>query len=195
MNTPTTMLFHKYRVASPFWLFVLSYAYWGTALFGLIYIEDISPLIVLSNMQTELSIYLTKQWIAWIDIPVSVDGAFLLFEHGLKLEIVNQCNGLAAFLLFFAATLAYPTHTRAIVRGAVLAYAVILAGNIARLCLITMHVVDNPQDFVFAHEVLGRYALALLTLIIFYRFVKNAPLDKRLNSISTIRSMKRTAVI
>ena len=96
------------RIATnPFWAYAFQYVFWALLLFGLIYIEDFSPLIVINNSQTDLSVFLTSQWISLFDIDININGALLTFEHDLKLLISNECNGLAAFLLTFSAILAY----------------------------------------------------------------------------------------
>ena len=164
--------------ASPFWLFVLRYVGLCVAFFALTYFEDYSPLIVVSNLHTELSVYLTAQWIDVFDIPVVMSGSSLHFQHGMVLHIVNQCNGLAAMLLFLAAAMAYPAEKKDIVRWSVLAYVLLLVANTIRLCWITYHVVDNPQDFEFVHEVLGRYGFAFVPLILFYFFTRNSVMEK-----------------
>lgn len=148
------------------------------ALFALTYFDGYSPLIVISNLQTELSVYLTAQWIDALEIPVVMNGSSLHFEHGMVLHIVNQCNGLAAILLFLAAAMAYPADKKDIVKWSVLAYVVLLVANTIRLCWITYHVVDNPQDFEFVHEVLGRYGFAFIPLILFYFFTQNSNMQK-----------------
>lgn len=148
------------------------------ALFALTYFDNYSPLIVVSNLQTELSVYLTTQFIDAFDIPVVMNGSSLHFQHGMVLHIVNECNGLAAMLLFLAGTMAYPASKKDIVKWSVLGYVLLLVANTIRLCLITYHVVDNPQDFEFVHEVLGRYGFALVSLVLFYFFIKYSAVVK-----------------
>lgn len=177
-SLPSTAV-QEHTTASPFWLFVFRYLGLCVALFGLTYFDAYSPLIVISNLQTELSVYLTALWIEALELPVAMNGSSLHFNHGMVLHIVKECNGLAAMLLFLAGTLAYPACRKDVVKWSVLAYVLILLANTVRLCWITYHVVDNPQDFEFVHEVLGRYGFALVPLVLFYFFVRYSAVVKK----------------
>lgn len=163
------------RIATnPFWAYAFQFVFWSLLLFGLIYIEDFSPLIVINNSQTDLSIFLTNQWISLFDIDININGALLTFEHDLKLLISNECNGLAAFLLSFAAILAYPTHIKTKIFWSFLAYFILLIANSIRLDWIAYHVINKPEDFKFLHEVVGRYIIASIPLLLFYIFSAKA---------------------
>ena len=178
MNSLPLTVVQERITASPFWLFVLRYIGLCVTFFALTYFDDYSPLIVVSNLQTELSVYLTTQFIDAFDIPVVMNGSSLHFQHGMVLHIVNECNGLAAMLLFLAGAMAYPAGKQAIVKWSVLGYVLLLVANTIRLCWITYHVVDKPQDFEFVHEVLGRYGFALVPLVLFYFFIKYSAVVK-----------------
>lgn len=160
----------KQQSISPMGWFILQYVFWGALLYGLIYFEDFSPLIVINNLQTDLSIFLTQLWINLFNIPVQISDATLTFTHGLELEIVNECNGLAVFLLFLAAVLSFPASRKVKLLWIIFAYFILLLANSIRLDWITYHVIDHPEDFIFVHEILGRYVIATIPLILFYFF-------------------------
>lgn len=157
-------------ITGSFRLFAFQFFFWALTLFGLIYFEQFSPFVFINQLQTNLSIFLTNQWISLFDINIDMKGALLTFDHDLKLKIVNECNGLAAFLLFLAAALSYPTTLKNKVLWSILAYFILLVSNSIRLDWIAYHSIENPEDFKFLHEVVGRYIIAMIPLVIFYIF-------------------------
>jgi len=152
------------------WGFILRYVFWTLLLYAVIYFENVSPLIFINTLQTDLSIYLTQLWISLFDMPIQMSGATLIYQHGLELEIVNECNGLAAFLFFMAAVLAYPAPIKIKIIWLILAYFILLIANTVRLDWILYHVIEHPEDFKFIHEVVGRYVIAAIPLVLFYFF-------------------------
>jgi len=160
----------KPQSINPMWNFVLRYVFWASLLYVAIYFENFSPLIFINTLQTDLSIYLTQLWIDLFDMPIQMSGAQLMYEHGLQLEIVNECNGLAAFLFFLAAVLSYPASIKVKFIWIIFSYFILLIANSIRLDWILYHVIEHPEDFVFIHEVVGRYIIAAIPLILFYFF-------------------------
>lgn len=171
-------MFSNRKSVSPMGWFTLRYTFWGPFLFGLLYFENFSPLIIFNEWQTALSVVITHHCITLFDIPVTMIGPKLFFDHGLRLTIVHECNAMAAFLLFLAAVLSYPAPKKMKVCWIFIGYGVLLLANTVRLVGITYHVVDSPENFVFLHEVVGRYAIAVIPLILFYFFSNRAPLRK-----------------
>lgn len=149
---------------------MLRYSFWAPFLFALIYFENFSPLIFINYLQTDLSIYFTQLWIDTADISIEMSGTTLIFPHGLRLEIVNECNGMAAFLLFLAAAIAYPVPKKDKFHWIIFAYLFLIAINFIRLDWIAYHVIKHPEDLKFVHEIVGRYAIAVITLLLFYIF-------------------------
>ena len=160
----------KHQTFSPVWGFVLRYVFWTSLLYLAIYFENFSPLLFINNLQTDLSIYLTQLWINFFDIPIQMSGATLVYTHGLKLEILNECNGLAAFLFFLAAVIAYPASKKDKFIWIIMAYFLLLIANTIRLDWILYHVIEHPEDFTFIHEVVGRYVISTIPLVLFYLF-------------------------
>jgi len=162
---------------SPVWGFVLRYAFWVSLLYLAIYFENFSPLIIMNTLQTDVSIYLTQLWIDLFDIPIQMSGGTLTYLHGLRLEIVNECNGLAAFLFFMAAVLSSPAPLKVKFIWIISSYFLLLAANSIRLDWILYHVIEYPEDFKFIHEVVGRYVIASIPLLLFYLYAHDAKIS------------------
>jgi len=160
----------KFQNINIVWKFGFIYVLITSFLFTLIYFEGISPFYLINELQTDLSVYLTELWINFYDIPIYLSGETVSYTHGLELKILNVCNGLAVYLFFLAAILAYPSSNKEKFYWAVLSYVVILIANTIRIDWILYHVIAYPEEFTFVHEVLGRYALATIPLIMFYLF-------------------------
>ena len=172
-------MYVKRDLLSPMGWFMLRYCFWAPLLFGLIYFEDFSPLIFINELQTHLNVFLMQQWIAFHTISVVMIDHDLFFAHGLHLTVVNECNVMAAFLLFAAAVLSYPTPGSNKIPYFLFGYVVLVVANTVRLVAITYYVIDHPQHFALLHEVVGRYAIAGIPLILFYFFSKHSPHRRR----------------
>ena len=140
---------------------------------GLFLIDYLSPFSFVNDLQTKVNIFLTKNWITYFDIPVKMDGAFITYEHPLKLEIVNECNGLVLYLLLASAYLSYPISILLKSYWIIFSYFIMLLFNTIRLDWIIYYSINNPQDFEFMHNTLGRYIFAIVPLILFYTFARN----------------------
>lgn len=152
-----------------FW-FVLRFAVWSLLLIGLIYFKDYSPFYFLNELQTDATIYMTDIWIKYFDIPVILAGNTVVFEHGLRLRILNECNGLTPFILYLAAILAYPTRYAIKTKWFIGGMIVLLTLNMVRIIMITLLVIVYPDSFDCAHNIVGRYSIGAITLYLFYFF-------------------------
>jgi exosortase/archaeosortase family protein len=170
----------KRLTISPMGWFTLQYLVWAPLLFGLIYFDNFSPFAFINEMQTHLNVFLLQQWISFHTIPVTMVDHDLFFAHGLHLTVVNDCNVMAAFLLFTAAVLSYPTPGSNKVPYIVFGYLILVVANTVRLVGITYYVIDHPEDFELLHEVVGRYMIAGIPLILFYFFSKHSPLRREI---------------
>ena len=164
------LLVSGYQTLHPLWGFVFRYLIWVTLLYTLLYFKNFSPFILINTLHTDLSIYLTGMWIEIFQIPIQISGATLIYEHGLKLEILDECNGLAPFLFYLAAILAYPAKVKDKAVWIVSGYLLLMIANAMRIDWILYHVIEHPEDFEFVHEVVGRYVMAAIPLILFYFF-------------------------
>ena len=152
-----------------FW-FVLRFAIWSLLLIGLIYFKEYSPLYFITELQTSATIYVTNFWVYHFEIPVTLAGNTVIFEHGLELMILNECNGLTPFILYLAAILAYPTRYAIKIKWFIGGMIVLLTLNMLRIILITLIVTVYPDSFDCAHNVVGRYSIGAITLYLFYFF-------------------------
>lgn len=152
-----------------FW-FVLRFIIWSLLLFGLIYFKDYSPFYFINELQTDATIFVTQLWISLFDIPVKLDGNIVIFEHGLRLLILNQCNGLTPFILYTAAMIAYPTRYSIKTKWFLGGMFLLLSLNMLRIIMITLVVVNFPDSFEWAHNIVGRYVIGIVTLYLFYFF-------------------------
>jgi len=152
-----------------FW-FVLRFAIWSLLLIGLIHFRDYSPFHFISVLQTDMTIAATEFWITSFHIPVTLMGNTVIFEHGLQLMILNECNGLTPFVLYLAAILAYPTRYADKVKWFIGGMVVLLTLNFVRIVLITLLVIVYPDSFEIAHNIVGRYSIGTITLYLFYIF-------------------------
>ena len=172
-------MYVKRNVLSPMGWFTLRYLFWAPFLFLVFYFESFSPLIFINQLQTDLSVFFMQQWISFHIIPVSMIGPDLFFDHGLHLTVVHECNGMAAFLLFLASVLSFPTPGTPKVFYAIVGYFIILFANMVRLIGITYYVIDHPESFALLHEVVGRYVIAGIPLVLFYFFSQHSPRRRR----------------
>ena len=164
--------------------FMLRYLFWSFILFSLLYFEGLSPFYFLNHLQTSLSIYLTQLWVELLHLPIQISNEVFTYSHGFKLTIIKECNGLIAFLLFTAAILSYPISWKRQFIWIVMAYFLLLLANTLRIDYIVYEIVENPQNFTFAHEVIGRYGITLYALLLFYIFVYFSPPCKAISLFS-----------
>lgn len=152
-----------------FW-FVLRFIIWSLLFFGLIYFKEYSPFYFINELQTDATILATDMWIYYFDIPVKLDGNIVIFEHGLRLLILNQCNGLTPFILYTAAMIAYPTRYSIKTKWFFGGMFLLLTLNMLRIIMITLVVIKYPDSFDWAHNIVGRYIIGITTLLLFYFF-------------------------
>ena len=63
------------------------YILWGSILFGLINIENFSPLFFLNNLQTDFTLILISYGLEFLNLPVKIQGDVMLFHNGAKIII------------------------------------------------------------------------------------------------------------
>ncbi len=152
--------------------YALRYAFWSLLFFALIYFEGFSPLFFFNQLQTELTSILTAFGISLSGLPIRMDAPLLLFESGTRLQILDSCNGLAPFLLYAAALLAYPAYNKQKLTGIVLGYLVLMLLNMARIMLILYEVSLDPANLTWTHDYVGRYGMGVMTLMLFWLFTE-----------------------
>jgi len=162
------------QTVSPFKKFVLYFSITLILLFLLLYFEHFSPLFFINQWQTDLTVYLTKTWIDFFNLPLFLNDATVYYQHGLELQILNDCNGLVPFLFTASALLAFPSSMNKKIYWLFISYLVILFINTIRIDAILYHVIAHPENFKFVHEIVGRYLMASVALLLFYFFSKKA---------------------
>ncbi len=150
--------------------FAIRYAVWVGALFFLLFFDGLSPLFIVNQLQTGLTIHITHLWVSIFDLPVHFQAESLLLDNGMHLKILHECNGLTPYLLLAAAILAYPTSLQSKALWLLIGYCAVLVINTLRMLFITLVVIDHPEQFHLVHDWIGRYSVALLTLGLFYLY-------------------------
>jgi len=160
----------RHQIQNPMWGFITRYIFWVLLLYVLVYFDAFSPLHVFNTLHTDISIYLTGLWIDAFDIPIEMSQATLIYTHGMQLKILDECNGVAGFLFFLAAIFAYPARKKVKITWIVVGYFIVMIANAIRIDWILYHTIYHPENFTFIHEVVGRYTMALIPLILFYLY-------------------------
>lgn len=154
--------------------YVVCYIIWVSVLFALIFFEGFSPFHIINELQTTMTLYLTHLWVDIFSIQVSIIGEKIIFEHGFKLLILNECNGMTPILLFTAGVLSYPTKYQFKIEWILGGYIILVIINMMRIYFITIWLLDNPESFHFMHNFIARYIVGAFTLLLFYLFTRNA---------------------
>lgn len=160
--------------------YTLKYILMGSMLFGLIYIENLSPLFFLNNLQTDLTIFLVSKGVDFFNLPIKMQESVMIFDNGAKIFIHYTCNGMTAVLLYTAGIIAYPTWFRNKAFWFITGYIFINILNLIRLLFVSYFVAINPDYFHWAHDYIGRYGMGIFTLFIFFIFTQYARLNKKI---------------
>ena len=150
--------------------YAIRFAFFAALLFSLVYFDGFSPLIFVSEAQTALTVFLTGKSIALFSLPVGMEGTRLVFAHGMRLSIFNECNGLASILLFSSAVLAFPTLPKQKFSWLLAGYTLLSLFNLIRIVATAYAVSYDPAAFWWSHDIAGRYGTGLITLTVFWRF-------------------------
>lgn len=148
--------------------FLLTYWLGIVLLFALFYWEA-SPLsLILNNLQTDVTAYLTS-----LTLPKEMmqeHKIFITSHYALVIE--KACNGMIPYLFFIASIIAFPSTLLHKVKWAVMGYFFISLMNIFRIWFVTQFVMQEKSNFSLAHDYLGNGLLILTGLILFTSFVK-----------------------
>ncbi|MDX1796909.1 MAG: hypothetical protein R3219_09300 [Hydrogenovibrio sp.] len=155
--------------------FSVRYGLWLSLFFGLVFFEPFSPLYLLNQAQTTLTIEVSRLWVGWLQLPVQIQDNTLVLASGMNLKILDACNGLTPFLLYLAGVLAYPTTWGHKAIWAGIGYLAIWVINTLRLIMVTLAVLENPESFHLVHDWIGRYGTGLLTLGLFFLYLQFVP--------------------
>ena len=161
--------------------YAVRYVVLAPLLFALFYFEGFSPLLFINALQTELTVLLTKAGITLFAMPIRMEGNTLAFGHGIRLYIVNACNGFASVLFFWSAVLAFPTRLKEKVLWLLVGYVVLSALNVVRILAVAYGMTLDPQSFAWSHDIVGRYGTGVFILLLFWLFTRGVEI-KRPNS-------------
>lgn len=161
--------------------YTLLYFLWVPILFGLVYIEDFSPLFFLNNLQTDLTTVLTTYGVEFFNLPIKMQGPLMLFDNGARLTIHYTCNVITPILLYTAAIISYPTWIKNKIIWLIGGYITLVALNLVRMLLVSYAVTLDPDYFHWTHNYIGRYGMGVLTLTIFFIFTQHVSAISRTN--------------
>ena len=159
--------------------YALRYFVLAPLCFALVYFEGLSPLHFVNELQTALTAHLTQAGIVLFAMPIRMEGNTLVFEHGMRLSIVNACNGLAPVLFFWSAVLAFPTRVKAKFSWLLTGYAVLTALNMVRILAVVYGVTLDAQSFWWSHDIVGRYGVGIFTLTLFWIFTRSVEIRRQ----------------
>ena len=158
---------------SPSRRFLLTYLLWVGGLFLLLYL-DTNPL---SHWLNETQRTLLLEQLRLFLGPERIDGIDILAHPRFRIYITQACNGLIPFYLYLAAILAFPASWKRRVLWGVLGYLVISAVNLLRLLFVTAMVERSPDNFPWAHDLLGNLMLMAVGLGLFLLFIRRRNLS------------------
>jgi len=148
--------------------FLLSYWLGMALLFGIFY-WDYSPFsLIINNMQTNLTAYLTS--LSLTEGMMEAQHIFITEHYSLVIE--KACNGMIPYLFFVASILAFPASRTHKVKWAIMGYIFITSINVFRIWFVTQLVMQERGNFSLAHDYLGNGILILTGLILFTSFIK-----------------------
>jgi exosortase/archaeosortase family protein len=146
------------------------FLYWFNSiiLFAILY-WDISPIAdIVNTIQTDFISYLTS-----LILPTNqMQGNNIIINQHYHLIIEKACNGLIPYLLFLASIIAFPSDIKHKLIWTVVGYITIIGINIFRIWLITKLVLQEEENFSFAHDFIGNTLLIFSSLLLFILFVK-----------------------
>jgi len=167
--------------------FLLSYWLGLALLFGLFY-WNYSPFsLIINNIQTNITAYLTS--LSLTEGMMEAHHIFITSNYSLVIE--KACNGMIPYLFFLASILAFPSTLIHKIKWAVMGYLFITAINIFRIWFVTQFVMQERGNFSLAHDVLGNGLLILTGLLLFTSFIKTRNREK----ITTISSSQNNSIL
>jgi len=146
------------------------FSYWlGMALLFGIFYWDYSPFsLIINNMQTNITAYLTS--LSLTEGMMEAQHIFITEHYSLVIE--KACNGMIPYLFFVASILAFPASLTHKVKWAIMGYLFISIMNVFRIWFVTQVVLEEQKNFSLAHDYVGNGLLILTGLILFTSFIK-----------------------
>lgn len=162
--------------------FIIRYILWLILLFALFFHEAYSPFYSVQSLQTDLTIYLTQLWINWFEIPVKMVGNTIYLDHGFNIWILDECNGLLAYLLFAVGIVAYPTPWVYRFIWLLESYVYLVFVNSARIDFVVYATMFDASYFYCAHDCFGRLAMVATILMMFILFTARVQITRHIRN-------------
>ncbi len=121
----------------------------------------------------------------WSSVPFVQEGSTIVFQNGSFLVITDACNAMAAYLLFAAALLSYPSRNRSVLLWLVFGYIAIILANMLRLAGVSAAMHLDPYAYGWAHDIAGHYGFGLFVLALYAGFVYRCREPKLLTKASS----------
>lgn len=150
--------------------FIVRYILWLILLFSLFFHDTYSPFYAVQAWQTDLTIYLTHLWVNGFQIPVNMVGNTIYLDHGFNIWILDECNGLLAYLLFAVGIVAYPTAWLYRLIWLLESYVYLVVINSARIDFVVYATMFDASYFYCVHDCVGRLAMVVTILLMFILF-------------------------
>ncbi len=150
--------------------FLLLFCLWSLLLFGALYFP-FSPLYDLNAWQSSMTAAALRNILEWSAVPAAWEHDTLRFVNGSFLILTDACNGMAAFLFFAAAVMAFPAKGSKKRRWLLIGYIALFFANLLRLAGVSAAMHFDPYAYGWAHDIAGRYGYGLFMLFLYARFV------------------------
>jgi exosortase H (IPTLxxWG-CTERM-specific) len=148
--------------------FVGKFLLYAVGLFGLYWASEMTHRFRYVN---ECNSWLCGALLRGIGIHADRSGTSLALPGG-GLEIVSECSGIHAFILFAAAVLAFPTTWGARLRGLAAGLPFLFAVNVLRLVSLGVVTVRHAAWMPFFHEYLWQVFFVLLVAIAYLFWIE-----------------------
>lgn len=159
-------------------VFFAKYLIWFGLLYGLLFVQSFSPLFLIQEWQTDITIWLTNSWIHYFEIGVKMLGNTIYLPSGFKIWIEHSCNGLLAYLLFAVAILAYPTYAHLKLIWLLEGYLYLLIVNSIRIDFVVYVSIFDHNYFTFIHDFIGRGFIFINLVVMFMLFTLRVKITK-----------------
>lgn len=140
-------------------------------LFGINMLAGVQYYLVLP--WTEFLAHICASLVTWFDSSATASGKVLWnHETGFGVSIEPGCNGIEAFIVLFAAVVAFPASWRHKLVGLVVGFVAVQALNVVRVISLFYLGQWNTAVFNFAHEYLWQALIMLDVLVVWLLWVR-----------------------
>ena len=155
--------------------FLLHYLLWTAGLFLFFYLDTNQLSHWINEAQRNLLIEALRFSLG----EERIRGLDILAHPKFRIIITQACNGLIPYYFYLAAVLAFPKRWSDRIFWALIGYLVISVVNLLRLLFVTAMVARSPENFHWAHDLLGNLFLMAVGLALFYAYLRLARYPRR----------------